>query len=263
MSINKFRLISAAVFILFSVSFTSPVLAQYDLNKAAQDLAQGSPISSPEKIFDILKSILKYLYTIFFILAVIFILIAAYNFLFAQGDPEKIKSARAQILWASVAIAIALISVGAAQIITSFLQNAISVPVAYAQIKPGTVPGAGQLGVPASPINEPSGIMNVIVGILRWVYTIFFVAAVLFLLFAAYNYLGAQGDPEKTKLSHSQLIWAAVAIAVALLSVGIVTIVRNFLEVPGAGLPSGGVERPSSVPQPCGPEVPGQPCVGP
>ncbi|MBI3638207.1 hypothetical protein HY227_00490 [Candidatus Wolfebacteria bacterium] len=50
-----------------------------------------------------------------------FILLSAFNFLFARGEPEKIKSARTQIMWASIAIAIALISVGAAQIINTFL----------------------------------------------------------------------------------------------------------------------------------------------
>ena len=95
--------------------------ADYDMNQAAQDLADGSPIKEPEDIFVILAKVVQYTYTIFFIVAVIFILVAAFNFLTAQGEPEKIKNARAQITWALVAIAIALISVGAAQIIQTFL----------------------------------------------------------------------------------------------------------------------------------------------
>ncbi len=95
-----------------------------DLKSAAQQLAQGSPISSPEKIFSILQKVVQYTYTVFFIVAVLFILIAAFNFLNAKGDPIKINSAKSQILWAIVAIVVALVSLGAAQIINSFIEGA-------------------------------------------------------------------------------------------------------------------------------------------
>lgn len=108
------------------IAVVNPVLAQtststYDWEKAARDLAQGSPIQTPEQIFDILARVLQYTYTAFFIVAVIFIIIAGFNFLAAAGNPEKIKSARSQITWACIAIAIALISVGAAAIIKTFI----------------------------------------------------------------------------------------------------------------------------------------------
>ncbi|MFH1347050.1 MAG: hypothetical protein ABIH10_02260 [Spirochaetota bacterium] len=111
--------------IKFSIDLLNIALAaDYDLNSAAQDLAAGSYISTPDKIFSILKTIVQYTYTIFFIVAVMFILIAAFNFLTAKGDPTKIMGARSQILWAVVAIIIALLSVGAALIISNFLTNA-------------------------------------------------------------------------------------------------------------------------------------------
>ena len=97
--------------------FAAPMTTE----QAAKELAKGSKITDPQHIFTILTKIVRYTYTIFFIVAIIFIIIAAFSFLTAQGDPEKIKGARAQILWAVVAIAIALISVGAAQIIKTFI----------------------------------------------------------------------------------------------------------------------------------------------
>jgi hypothetical protein len=78
-------------------------------------------VESQRDIFEVLTNIADFLFTALLIVAVIFILIAAFNFLTAQGDAEKVKSARNQILWAVVAIAIALISTGAASIIESFL----------------------------------------------------------------------------------------------------------------------------------------------
>ncbi|MFA5098848.1 MAG: hypothetical protein WC461_01360 [Candidatus Paceibacterota bacterium] len=109
----------------FSRNLLNVALAQsYDLNSAAQQLAAGSPISTPEKIFSILKTVIQYTYTIFFITAVFFILIAAFNFLTAKGDPAKIVNARQQIFWAIIAIVIALLSVGAASIISNFVKGA-------------------------------------------------------------------------------------------------------------------------------------------
>lgn len=120
--ILKSVLIFSVIISLFGLlSENHLVFAQYDMNQAAQDLAQGSPIKEPSDIFKILAKIVQYTYTIFFIVAVIFIIVAAFNFLTAGGDPEKIKSARSQITWACVAIAIALISVAAAQIIKAFI----------------------------------------------------------------------------------------------------------------------------------------------
>lgn len=88
----------------------------------------NSPITQASQFWFILKSILQWTYTIFFIAAIIFILIAAFTFLKSKGEPEKVKSARNQIMWAVVAIAIALISVGANQIVQSFISPAGSGP---------------------------------------------------------------------------------------------------------------------------------------
>ncbi|MDP3015355.1 MAG: hypothetical protein Q8N28_03040 [bacterium] len=105
------------------LAIENPVFAAVapSTESAARELAGRSKITTPSHILNILTKIVRYTYTIFFIVAIIFIIIAAFNFLTAQGDPEKIKGARAQILWAVVAIAIALISVGAAQIIQTFI----------------------------------------------------------------------------------------------------------------------------------------------
>ena len=61
------------------------------------------------------------MYQAFFIVAVGAVLLAAFTYLTAKDDPEKIKSATKQILWASVAIAIALVSVGANVIIKDLI----------------------------------------------------------------------------------------------------------------------------------------------
>ncbi len=106
-----------------------------------------------------------------------------------------------------------------------------------APITPNSVdlPTARELGVPDSPIKSVSQGVDVLAAVVGWVYRIFFIIAVLFILLAAYKYLTKSGEPEKIKEVHKQLIYAAIAIVVALLAVGFQTIVKNFLENPSAG----------------------------
>ncbi len=126
-TIKNFALAILVAIGLFNLFATNGfVFAQtYNGQHGAQQLCQDSdcPITEPSQILTkILKPIVQWTYTAFFVVAVLFILIAAFNFLTAQGDPTKINSARSQILWACVAIAIALISVGAAQIIQALIK---------------------------------------------------------------------------------------------------------------------------------------------
>ena len=75
-----------------------------------------------------------------------------------------------------------------------------------------------------------SGLVDVIRNVVKWVYVIFFIIAVLFILFAAFTYLTAGGDSGKVEKAKNQIIYAAVAIAVALLAVGVELIVKDLLK---------------------------------
>lgn len=93
--------------------------------------------------------------------------------------------------------------------------------------------GAAPPQIPSSPVTTVGGIVDVLDNIVRWVYIIFFILAVLFILLAAFTYLTAGGDEEKVKKAKSQIIYAVVAIVVALLAVGFQVIIRTFLETGG------------------------------
>jgi len=84
-------------------------------------------------------------------------------------------------------------------------------------------------GLPQVGPNTVGGLVGVIINLVRWVYIIFFILAVLFILFAAFTYLGAAGDEAKIAKAKNQIIYAIVAIVVALLAVGFQTIARDFL----------------------------------
>lgn len=87
------------------------------------------------------------------------------------------------------------------------------------------------------PVNAPNvgiqglgDINQIIVGLVNWVTGLFFVAAVLFLFYAAYLYLSAAGDPEQLTKAKNQLIYSVIAIAVALLAGSVRFIVESILQ---------------------------------
>lgn len=90
-------------------------------------------------------------------------------------------------------------------------------------------------GVPGAPgstltVTGWFGILNQVVS---WVYRIFFVVAALFIIIAAFYYLTAQGNPEKVGEAKNMIIYAVVAIVVALIAVGIDVMIRTFLSTGG------------------------------
>ncbi len=107
---------------------------------------------------------------------------------------------------------------------------------AAVDIKPGTVPTAGEMGFPGeSPVKDVPGLVGVVEGVVKYTYIIFFIIAVLFIIFAAYKYLTGANEPENVKSAHQMLIYAAIAIAIALLAISASTIIGNFLGNPPAG----------------------------
>lgn len=78
-------------------------------------------------------------------------------------------------------------------------------------------------------ISTPAGIINVIETVGGYIYTILLTVAVIMIIFAAYNYL-TSGGGEKVAKAHKMLIWAAVGIAVAFLSRGIVAVIKALLQ---------------------------------
>jgi len=75
-----------------------------------------------DSIQTILENVLTWIYTIFFILATLFILYAGFLYMTAGGDDAKIKKAKQQLIYGLIGIAIALIAAGAGALVQSFLQ---------------------------------------------------------------------------------------------------------------------------------------------
>ena len=105
---------------------------------------------------------------------------------------------------------------------------AIALPV----VASAAFQGPPGVSAPSSPINSvtnltgPTGIFCIIVD---WLFYLLLVAAVIFVLIAAFRYLTAAGDPEKVKAAGNTLLYAAIAVVVALLAKGIPIIASTFV----------------------------------
>jgi len=102
-----------------------------------------------------------------------------------------------------------------------------------------TVPMASAqqvLEVPETLEGGFTDIQKVIERATNWLFILLMALAVIFFLIAAFKYLTSGGGEEVGK-AHKMVMYAIVAIAVALLSRGVSFIVAELLGVPGTAIP--------------------------
>jgi len=107
---------------------------------------------------------------------------------------------------------------------------ALALPIfASAQITQPPVTAPGNI----TNINQIAGSAGIICTIINWVFWLLIVLTIIFVLVAAFKYLTAAGDPEKVKAAGSTLLYAAIAVVVALIAKGLPMIISTFI---GGGL---------------------------
>ncbi len=72
-------------------------------------------------------------------------------------------------------------------------------------------------------------LLKIIDNITDWIFVIFLAVAVIIILFVAFQFLTGGGDPGKVTEARTKLIYAAVAIAVALLAGGFGLVIQNII----------------------------------
>lgn len=95
------------------------------------------------------------------------------------------------------------------------------VPVASAAFNPST-PGS-------SSITDVQGIIDLVKKIGGYISAVFYILAAVYLILAAFAYLQSGGEPAKIATAKNRVIYAAVAIAVAVLSTSMGTIIGSIL----------------------------------
>ncbi|MDP3015357.1 MAG: hypothetical protein Q8N28_03050 [bacterium] len=118
-------------------------------------------------------------------------------------------------------------------LISPVLTNAISPE----SVTPENIAGGGVIKDVSAPtqVRDVSGIVGIVASVVKWIYIIFFIIAVMYVLFAAFAYLSEGDDAEKMKAVHNRIKYAAIAIAVALMAIGLEMIIKNFLITEGDG----------------------------
>jgi len=111
----------------------------------------------------------------------------------------------------------------------SVLSLALPVLALAAPATPG--PASGVENVPYAHITTVQGVLDYVCIIYGWLFYFLIGLVIIFIVLAAYRYLTSAGDPEKVKSATNTLLYAAIAVAVALLAWGIPRIVGDFLGV--------------------------------
>lgn len=96
-----------------------------------------APIKNPAQITGLFNEILFWFSAIFWIAAVGFVFYAAYLYLTAGGDTERVKRAQKQLMYAVIAIVIGLMAQGLPALIKAFLSLG-----GGASAAPGVAPAA-------------------------------------------------------------------------------------------------------------------------
>jgi hypothetical protein len=104
--------------------------------------------------------------------------------------------------------------------------GALGLPLsALAQNRPGT--GSG------TPITTLSDALRYTCAVADWFFVALIAIAIIFVIMAAFSYLTAGGEPEKVKIAGHRLIYAAIAVAVAIVAKGFPLVIGSFFT--GAG----------------------------
>ncbi len=81
----------------------------------------GPGIRSFEGILNVLDTVINWMFTLLLVMAVVMIIYAAFSYLTAGGDEEKVGKAHKAIIYAVVAIAVAFLSKGISFVVAQLL----------------------------------------------------------------------------------------------------------------------------------------------
>ena len=118
-----------AVMTLAALPITS--LAATTINiPGGNNAAVPQGITSFGGFIEVFKTLITWIFTLLLIFAVLFIIMAAFSYLTAGGDEEKVQKAHQKIIYAVIAIAVAFLAQGASYVVGELLNTGgANVPV--------------------------------------------------------------------------------------------------------------------------------------
>ena len=89
--------------------------------------------------------------------------------------------------------------------------------------------GFGESNITESPIVvTESAFTSSLMHIINWFFYLLVFAAVVLIIFGAWRYISAKGEESDIKAAHQYIVWAVIAVIVALLARSIVAFVLNI-----------------------------------
>ncbi len=98
-----------------------PVMAVPVDPPADRSLPATPPATTGAGLLTVIDTVTNWFFAIFTVIAVIMIILAAFQFVTAGGDAEKVGEARQKLIWATVGIIIALASKGLVPVIRNIV----------------------------------------------------------------------------------------------------------------------------------------------
>ena len=97
-----------------------PILALAQVDTRITPVPRGNNLDIQQG-FNWFGTIVNIVFTAFLIFSVLYIILAAFNFLTSGGDKEKITTATKQLVGAAIGIAVALLAVSFKSIVENFI----------------------------------------------------------------------------------------------------------------------------------------------
>jgi predicted ferric reductase len=82
---------------------------------------------------------------------------------------------------------------------------------------------------PNNGLNNVGAVQTTLCSVINWMFYLFIILAVIMVLVAAFKYLTASGDPEKVKSASHTLLYAAVAVLVAIIAKAFPSLIGSFI----------------------------------
>ena len=82
----------------------------------------------------------------------------------------------------------------------------------------------------SAPTEAPeTDVMIILDSLTDWMFAILLVIAAIFIIIAAFNFVTAAGDPEKTKTARNYVLYALIGVLVGFAAKGLVMLVRRIV----------------------------------
>jgi uncharacterized membrane protein len=117
----KKNLLTGVAMLAVSAIVPFAALAQGALPPTPGGVVAPTVIASLGGVSGLLCTVVNWMFYFLIILAIIFVMIAAYGYLTAAGDPDKVKAASNRLIYAAVAVAVGILAKGVPFIVATLL----------------------------------------------------------------------------------------------------------------------------------------------